>query len=515
MSDEDYNCEDDRLSDADFEPDFTSTNEVKQQLPGTTPDSGKKARELTIADKKSVVVDAMGGMSQRALAKKYNVSKTQIQRIMARKMAVLESPVEASNKRRFTNTTKFPALEQKLVEYLIEYKKANKKDIKKKKLIEKAMAISAEENLKFLASSGWYAGFKRRHNIISRNRKIRRNKAENGVKAEDDDEELVKGEPGKVMETYEVVVDDNGVDYEIFVAGQANASTEDNEAIEIIETNDYDLLPTGPTGQNTLENVPELMDLDEQIREHETPLDIVPQNIIPKKIKRERKKRTRRLTQTVEPEIEKDADGMYIIPELNAQSSALEATYDTEPPELLDEINATSIYPTALEASPHTRRIHSTYSMFRNNNTNGGGESSIKIRVKYEKNQSTSSTRSKQADNEQNNLEQITPDEAVPMTPPQPPAVPLDTNINQSPVVSQQQDQEIQVVQPQSIEEVLGNGVQLSDALSILTLLRSNLEFRDKKDYNEFYTKISPAIEHLQLLTFKYQLDDLKTQLSS
>lgn len=59
-------------------------------------------KELTLKEKKLVIEDREKGLSERALAEKHSVSKSQIHRILQNKENILRQP-EKSDKRRRLN----------------------------------------------------------------------------------------------------------------------------------------------------------------------------------------------------------------------------------------------------------------------------------------------------------------------------------------------------------------------------------------------------------------------------
>ena len=145
---------------------------------------GYKRKELSIPEKIEVIRASETGLSQRQVAKKFGISKTQVHCLVKRKNEIFtyfEMKPEAWRKRkskRFSNDD----INDRVLEWFLA-KKAENVNVSGAMLQEKALQISKElQKPEFKASNGWLDNFKRRHDIGFNT--ITTHKPENGTEAE-------------------------------------------------------------------------------------------------------------------------------------------------------------------------------------------------------------------------------------------------------------------------------------------------------------------------------------------
>ena len=133
-------------------------------------ESSKKRKKLTIEEKISVIEAVNKGSSQRSVAKLFEVSKTQVQHIIATKDELLLEYQECTNNgtpkpKRHRKTNNEEINEATLNWY--HERKANNLPLSGSMLQEKALEIARQSNNQtFKASNGWLHAFIRRNNIM-------------------------------------------------------------------------------------------------------------------------------------------------------------------------------------------------------------------------------------------------------------------------------------------------------------------------------------------------------------
>ena len=121
-------------------------------------------KTLTLKEKITVIKDSIG-LSQVALAQKYNVSRGTIQNILKRKHEYLESYEnnEAADKKRI-RSCKFDEVDKAVFRWFQKVRASNV-PISGPIIQEKATSIANEMDLDFKASNGWLDRWKKRHNV--------------------------------------------------------------------------------------------------------------------------------------------------------------------------------------------------------------------------------------------------------------------------------------------------------------------------------------------------------------
>ena len=135
-------------------------------------DTSKKRKKLSLEEKISVIEAVNKGSSQRSVAKLFEVSKTQVQHIIATKDELLLEYQESTNSnapkpKRHRKTNNEEINEATLNWY--HERKANGLPLSGSMLQEKALEVARQSNNQtFKASNGWLHAFIRRNNIVLR-----------------------------------------------------------------------------------------------------------------------------------------------------------------------------------------------------------------------------------------------------------------------------------------------------------------------------------------------------------
>ena len=132
--------------------------------------TNKKRKKLSIEEKISVIEAVKRGSSQRSVAKLFDVSKTQVQHIIATKDELLLEHQESMNsntpKPKRHRKTNNEEINEATLNWFYE-RKANHLPLSGSMLQEKALELARQlNNQTFKASNGWLHAFIRRNNIV-------------------------------------------------------------------------------------------------------------------------------------------------------------------------------------------------------------------------------------------------------------------------------------------------------------------------------------------------------------
>lgn len=132
--------------------------------------ANKKRKKLSIEEKISVIEAVKRGSSQRSVAKLFDVSKTQVQHIIATKDELLLEHQESMNsntpKPKRHRKTNNEEINEATLNWFYE-RKANHLPLSGSMLQEKALELARQlNNQTFKASNGWLHAFIRRNNIV-------------------------------------------------------------------------------------------------------------------------------------------------------------------------------------------------------------------------------------------------------------------------------------------------------------------------------------------------------------
>ncbi|GFW46090.1 major centromere autoantigen B [Trichonephila clavipes] len=135
-----------------------------------------KRKALTLKEKADIIeeFDKHPFLSKVALARKFNLSRTTLHSIVAKREAIAESMMKygsISSMRKKSRTSPFQEIEGKLLMWL-EYARSLHLPVNSFLLRQQAMTIAKDLGFsQFTASSGWIERFKRHHGIFWKNNK--------------------------------------------------------------------------------------------------------------------------------------------------------------------------------------------------------------------------------------------------------------------------------------------------------------------------------------------------------
>lgn len=122
----------------------------------------------SIREKQEIIRDQkLNNLSQRQLAKKYKISKSQVQRILANEEGLSVCDVQFKKKDSFRlSCARFKEVEQKTYEWFTQAR-AHNIPVSGPIIQAQAFKIAAaiDQNSTFVASTGWLNRFRERHNI--------------------------------------------------------------------------------------------------------------------------------------------------------------------------------------------------------------------------------------------------------------------------------------------------------------------------------------------------------------
>ncbi|GFQ68534.1 major centromere autoantigen B [Trichonephila clavata] len=136
-----------------------------------------KRKALTLKEKADIIeeFDKHPFLSKVALARKFNLSRTTLHSIVAKREAIAESMMKygsISSMRKKSRTSPFHEIEGKLLMWL-EYARSLHLSVNSFLLRQQAMTIAKDLGFsQFTASSGWIERFKRHHGIFWKNNKV-------------------------------------------------------------------------------------------------------------------------------------------------------------------------------------------------------------------------------------------------------------------------------------------------------------------------------------------------------